>query len=104
MVSRIEIRKFAGEVARRFGPRKIVLFGSYAYGQPTEDSDVDLIMAVKGRPQDKALRIRRLIDADFPMDLIVRSPAEMRQRLAWGDSFLQEVMQKGVALYEATHR
>ncbi len=105
MIARHQIRKFAAEVARRFKPRKIILFGSYAYGRPTEDSDVDLlvIMSGRGRPQDKAIRIRRAVDADFPMDLIVRTPAEVRRRLSWGDSFLQEVVQKGVALYEAAH-
>ena len=105
MVSRQRIKRFAGEIARRFKPRKIILFGSYAYGRPTEDSDVDLlvIMPGKGRPQDKAIQIRRAVEADFPIDLIVRTPAEMRQRLSWGDSFLQEVIEKGVALYEAAH-
>src|SRR6266704_6132118 len=105
MIPRQKINKFTNEVARRFKPRKIILFGSYAYGSPTEDSDVDLlvIMSGKGRPQDKAIRIRRAVEADFPMDLIVRTPAEMRQRLSWGDSFLQEVIQKGIALYETAH-
>ena len=105
MVSRQRIKRFAGEIARRFKPRKIILFGSYAYGRPTEDSDVDLlvIMPGKGRPQEKAIQIRRAVEADFPIDLIVRTPAEMRQRLSWGDSFLQEVIEKGVALYEAAH-
>lgn len=105
MVPRQKIRKFAAEVARRFKPRKIVLFGSYAYGRPTEDSDVDLlvVMSGKGRPQDKAIRIRLAVEADFPMDLIVRTRAEMRQRLSWGDSFLQEAVQKGISLYEAAH-
>jgi predicted nucleotidyltransferase len=105
MIPRQKITKFAAEVGRPFKPRKIILFGSYAYGSPTEDSDVDLlvIMSGKGRPQDKAIRIRRAVEADFPMDLIVRTPAEMRQRLSWGDSFLQEVIQKGIALYEAAH-
>jgi len=60
-------------------------------------------MPGKGRPQDKAIQIRRAVEADFPIDLIVRTPAEMRQRLSWGDSFLQEVIEKGVALYEAAH-
>src|SRR5436309_4468930 len=105
MVSRDEIQRFVDQVVRRFRPVRVILFGSYAYGRPTEDSDVDLlvIMSGKGRPQDKAIRIRRAVEADFPMDLIVRTPAEMRQRLLWGDSFLQEVVQKGIALYEAAH-
>jgi predicted nucleotidyltransferase len=103
MISRRSIKKFAKEVARRFKPRKIILFGSYAYGRPTQDSDVDLlvVMSGKGRPQDKALRIRMAVEADFPMDLIVHTPAEIQKRIAWGDSFLREIAEKGISLYEA---
>src|SRR2546422_379481 len=105
MVSRRSIKEFADEVARRFKPRKIILFGSYAYGKPTDDSDVDLLVVLpgKGRSQDRALQIRLAVEADFPMDLIVRTPAEMRQRLSWGDWFLREIVEKGIALYDAAH-
>jgi len=105
MVSRRAIKKFTDEVARRFKPRKIILFGSYAYGKPTDDSDVDLlvIMPGKGRAHDKSLRIRLGVDAGFPMDLIVRTPAELRRRLSWGDWFLREIMDKGIVLYDAAH-
>ena len=105
MVSRRSIKKFADEVARRLKPKSIILFGSYAYGKPTDDSDVDLLVVMKGkgRPQDRALQLRRTVEADFPMDLIVRTPAEMRRRLSWGDWFLKEVVEKGVVLYEAAH-
>ncbi|MDW8310436.1 MAG: nucleotidyltransferase domain-containing protein [Verrucomicrobiales bacterium] len=105
MVSRRAIRRFAREVARRFRPQKIILFGSYAYGRPTPDSDVDLlvIMPCRGRTLDVALKIRRAVAADFPLDLLVRTPRELRQRLALGDCFLQEVVQKGKILYEGPH-
>jgi uncharacterized protein len=67
MISRRVIRKFAKEVARRFKPARIVLFGSYAYGEPTPDSDVDLlvVMPCKGQSQDAALDVRRSVDAGF---------------------------------------
>src|SRR5437667_12886305 len=105
MVSRRAIKKFTDEVVRRFKPKKIILFGSYAYGRPTEDSDVDLlvIMSGKGRPQDKAFQIRLAVDADFPMALIVRTPTDVRQRLAWGDCVLREAVEKGMSLYDAAH-
>ena len=105
MVSRRALKKFTDEVARRFKPRRIFLFGSYAYGRPTEDSDVDLlvIMPGKGRPQDKSLKIRLEVPPSFPMDLLVRTPTEVRRRVSWGDSFLQEVLNKGTVLYDAAH-
>src|SRR5438067_1241895 len=105
MISRRAIKKFAEQVAKKFKPRSIILFGSYAYGRPTEDSDVDLLVILpgKGRPQDKSLRIRQEVEVDFPIDLIVRTPSEVHRRLLWGDSFLQEAIGKGIVLYEAAH-
>ena len=103
MVERKQIREFCRAVAREFQPQRIVLFGSYAYGKPTDDSDVDLLVVMpfdrrKGR---KSLEIRRRIPAGFPLDLIVRTPEFIAQRLAWGDCFVQEILSKGKVLYEA---
>ena len=105
MVERKQIRKFCHAVAREFCPQRIVLFGSYAYGKPTENSDVDLLVVMpfdrrKGR---KSLEIRRRIPAGFPLDLIVRTPEFIAQRLEWGDCFVQEILAKGKVLYEAPH-
>src|SRR5437899_10087348 len=105
MISRRSIKKFSDEVARRFRPRKIILFGSYAYGTPTEDSDVDLLVVMprKGHKGRMSLKIRLALDYDFPLDLLVRSPTEVRQRVQWGDCFMQEVLSKGKVLYEDAH-
>lgn len=105
MIKRSQIRQFANAVAERFKPQRIVLFGSYAYGSPTKDSDVDLLVVMpedrrKGR---KAVEIRQAIDVDFPLDLIVRTPKDIQWRLAEGDCFLQEVLTKGETMYEAPH-
>lgn len=95
------IRRFARRVADRFGPDKIVLFGSYAYGQPHADSDVDILVIMPARNQlDQAFRIHTEIDPTFPVDLIVRTPRNMAWRLAEGDSFLQEIVSRGKVLYE----
>jgi uncharacterized protein len=105
MVTRRQIREYAQEIARQFRPRRIILFGSYAYGKPTRDSDVDLlvIMPLTGRGVEKAIEIRLKVRAPFPMDLLVRSPEKIQQRLDWGDCFIQEILQKGRVLYEADH-
>ena len=105
MIQRSKSRAFADAVARRFKPQRIVLFGSYAYGKPTKDSDVDLLVVM---PEDrkegrKAAQIREEIEADFPLDLIVRTPEDIRWRLAEGDCFLQEIFHKGQVMYEAAH-
>src|SRR5438552_3896274 len=106
MIKRAQIRKFSDAVARQFRPEKIVLFGSYAYGRPTEDSDVDLLVIMprtRLRGQRMSLRIRHAIPRYFPLDLLVRTPADVNKRLRWGDSFLQTIMEKGEVLYEAGH-
>jgi predicted nucleotidyltransferase len=102
-VKRREIQRVCGQIARLFKPQRIVLFGSYACGRPTADSDVDLlvVMPFEGKSFRKASEIRTRIDANFPLDLIVRSPEEMNRRLARGDFFLREVTEKGKLLYAA---
>jgi uncharacterized protein len=95
------IRRFARDVAERFRPAKIILFGSYAYGRPHADSDVDVLLIMPARNQlDQAFRIHTQIDPPFPVDLIVRTPRNLAWRLAEGDSFLTEIMSKGKVLYE----
>jgi predicted nucleotidyltransferase len=97
------IRHYARLVADHFNPDKIILFGSYAYGTPHADSDVDILVIMPARNQiDQACRIDRVIDPPFPLDLIVRTPHNMSWRLKDGDSFLREIMTRGKVLYEKT--
>jgi predicted nucleotidyltransferase len=92
-------------VAERFDPEKIILFGSYGYGEPHEDSDVDLLVIMPARNQmDQAVRIRLAIPVSFPLDLLVRTPETLRRRLAEGDSFLREIVTRGKVLYEKKDR
>ena len=95
------IRRFARLVAERFHPDKIILFGSYAYGTPHADSDVDILVIMPARNQlDQAVKIELACDPPFPLDIIVRTPHNMRWRLAEGDSFLREITTKGKVLHE----
>jgi predicted nucleotidyltransferase len=95
------IRRFARQVAERFHPEKIILFGSYAYGTPHADSDVDILVIMPARNQiDQAFRIRCEVPTQFPMDLIVLKPRNVAWRLQERESFLTEVMAKGKILYE----
>lgn len=103
-ITRRTISSFARKVARHFNPHKIILFGSYAYGKPTEDSDVDIlvIMPFKGRNPEKATEIWMATKPKFPIDILVRKPAELKKRLKLGDFFLKEITEKGKVLYEAS--
>jgi predicted nucleotidyltransferase len=98
------IRRFAREVADRFQPEKIILFGSYAYGTPHADSDVDILVIMPTRNElDQAVKICLAVDYHFPLDLVVRTPKNLAWRLADGDSFLREIMDRGKVLYEKTN-
>ena len=84
-------------------PEKIILFGSYGYGSPTENSDVDLlvIMETSSRPADRYLAVSRLLrPRPFPLDILVKTPDEISQALEKGDFFIRELMSKGQTLYE----
>src|SRR5713101_1934639 len=95
------IRRFARQVAERFEPDKIILFGSHAYGTPHEDSDVDILVVLEARNQlDMAVRISVKLDPPFPLDIIVRTPRRFQRRLEKGESFLTEIVSKGKVLYE----
>lgn len=99
------IRRFARTMAERFQPEKIILFGSYAYGKPHADSDVDVLVVMPARNEiDQAVRIDRAVDPMFPLDLIVCTPKNISWRLKEGDSFLREIMTKGKVLYEKADR
>jgi uncharacterized protein len=84
-------------------PQKIILFGSYACGQPHENSDVDLlvVMPFEGSAQRQAFKIRTQIHASRALDMLVRTPEYIAEQLAMDDFFLQEITQQGQVIYEA---
>jgi predicted nucleotidyltransferase len=95
------IRRFASRIAERFDPEMIILFGSFAYGKPHEDSDVDLLVVMPAYNEIRqSIRITIAFDPVFPVDLIVRTPERLCRLLAEGDSFLQEITSNGIVLYE----
>ena len=97
------IRRVTRQVVEQFHPQKVILFGSYAYGQPTEDSDVDLlvVMPTEENPLHTAARISAAVDHPFPLDLLVIRPSDLVVALQEQNIFETEVVKKGVILYEA---
>lgn len=97
-----QIIGLSDQIVSAFAPEKVILFGSYAYGTPTEDSDVDLlvVMACAGSELVQSAKIRCAIDPTIAIDLLVRRPRTIRQRLEWGDDFLLEIFAKGITLHE----
>ena len=99
LVRRDQIETYCRVLAREFHPQKIILFGSYAYGKPTLNSDVDLIviMPFRGSDTKKVVEIRGRVEAPFPMDLLVWPPERTRKT----DYFTLEVLTRGKVMHEA---
>jgi uncharacterized protein len=97
------IQELSQQIAAQFTPERIILFGSHAYGTPTADSDVDLlvVMPFEGQPFRQAAEILNRLSPTFSVDLLVRTAEELNERLALGDFFLQEIVTKGKILYES---
>ena len=106
MITAKQIRAFSRRLADEFRPERIVLFGSYAHGQPHADSDVDLLVVTRKRQSsvEQSVAMRLKLRPQFPLDLLVRSPAKIKQRLALGDQFMRDIMERGIVLYEAAGR
>lgn len=101
-----QIEEFGRRVGEEFGAQRVILFGSYARGTAGPDSDVDILVIgpYEGRSVDKSVEIRMTLRPSFPMDLLVRTPEKVRERLDIGDSFMREILDQGKVLYEADHR
>lgn len=104
MIPYSEIQRAAGKIAQNLRVDKIILFGSYAYGKPGPDSDVDLLIIMRSR-QRPALRRLAVSNAlgghPFPMDVVVLTPREIKTRLAGFDPFLEDALSLGKVLYDA---
>jgi len=105
MVDSKSIQAFSNQIIAQYKPEKIILFGSYAYGNPGTDSDVDLlvIMEFDGKNAIKSAEILNTTNPKFPVDLIVRTPEQVRERLKLGDFYIKEIFEKGTVLYEAAY-
>ena len=102
MVTRREIQTTCDDIVREFAPLQVILFGSYAYGTPTEDSDVDLLIVMdipKSEFRNKAVEIQQRIPDRFRMDVLVRSPEEIAYRVSYNDWFLREITERGELLH-----
>ena len=103
MATLSQIRVVGSQIGTAFDAEKVILFGSHSRGRAGPDSDVDLlvVMPVKGKAFRQAAEILSATRAPFPLDILVRSPRSVQQRLAMGDCFMRDVIDTGVVVYEA---
>ncbi len=99
------IKRLCRRIVEAFHPEKIILFGSRAYGKPREDSDIDLlvIMPYEGSSRAQGVRILHHLGVLAPIDLLVRTAEEVRERIGIGDDFIEEIVERGKVMYEANH-
>jgi predicted nucleotidyltransferase len=100
--SREDILTLAQQIANKFNPHKIVLFGSHARGAQHRFSDIDLLVILDKNQEDVDLEVEVALSVQhkFPMDILVRSPREVTRRLQLGDPFFRDILEQGVVLYE----
>jgi len=92
-------------IAQHYSPEKILLFGSHAWGNPTPDSDIDLLV-IKNIKKGKTAffkeqqKIQKIINGEFAVDVLIYTPQEIETRLKTGDPFIQKILTQGQCLYE----
>jgi predicted nucleotidyltransferase len=104
--TRADLNRIIRRLVKAYRPEKIILFGSYAYGEPRTDSDLDLLI-IKNTSErfiDRWINVRRIVsdpERTIPFEPLVLTPGEVAERLAIGDQFIEEIIQKGLVLYAA---
>ena len=107
--ARALIQDILEKLLTSYAPQKVILFGSYAYGTPRQDSDIDLLI-IKDTPErfiDRWVTVRRILRGGrasvsaVPLETLVLTTQEVERRLAIGDQFRAEILEKGEVLYAA---
>lgn len=98
------ILRVVDKLRTEYAPEKIILYGSYAYGKPTEESDIDLLVIkdTSKRRVDRFVEVKRLIyepECRVSISPLVYTPREIEERLSLGDDFVEDVLTKGEVLY-----
>jgi uncharacterized protein len=96
------VKKITEQIRKRYKPELIILFGSLARGNPTDQSDVDLLVVknTKKRPIWRRVAVRKVIDVDVPMDIVVYTPSEFRMLKETNSAFIRDILSHGKVLYE----
>ncbi|MBU4298654.1 nucleotidyltransferase domain-containing protein [Patescibacteria group bacterium] len=96
-----KIKEITEKIVKGFQPEKIILFGSWAWGKPIKDSDVDLFIIKNTRkdPIQRCYEVRKAIEPVVPLDILVFTSREVKNRLRLGDFFIKRILNQGKLLY-----
>jgi predicted nucleotidyltransferase len=106
MITKKTIKRVVDDIVREIKPHKVILFGSYARGTQTPDSDLDVfvIASLRGTAAQRIRRVRNAVTINgFGLDVVVRSPRRVKKALEGRDWFVQEILAEGKVLYERRH-
>ena len=96
-----KVKEVIQDIIQEYKPEKIYLFGSFAWGKPTKDSDIDIFIIKKTKKDriERQLEVRRIIKGRLPVDILVYTPEEIEKRLKMKDFFIKDIIDKGKLLY-----
>ncbi|MGB7291787.1 MAG: nucleotidyltransferase domain-containing protein [Thermodesulfobacteriota bacterium] len=97
------LKKISDRLKKEYNAEKVILYGSYARDEATEDSDLDILViaSTKERMIDRMASVSRIIRDlrnGVPISPIVLTPEEFRDKLDMEDAFIQTIMEEGVVL------
>lgn len=95
-----QINSITSQLIKKYKPQKIILFGSYVYGEPTQESDVDLLVIANTNKKfhERVQEVRTFLPKDRPFDLIVLTPSEY-QKTRMKNALILEIESKGKVIY-----
>ncbi|MBI1821926.1 MAG: nucleotidyltransferase domain-containing protein [Nitrospirae bacterium] len=97
------LKGIADCLKKKYGAKRVILFGSFARNEDTEDSDIDLLIISPTTEKfyqrmASVLQIVRELSIGMPLAPIVLTPEELANRLERGDQFVQEIIATGIDL------
>lgn len=99
-----EIKKITDAIVKKYKPEKIFLFGSFAWGNPTKDSDVDLFIVKKSNKSSRELAREideSLVERKLPIDILVYSPKEVKRSInEYKSLFIEDILRHGKIIYK----
>ncbi len=99
------LKEIVEKLKVEYKPIKIILYGSYAHGNPREDSDIDLLILkdTNEKRVERFVQVKSIIynpKRKIPISPLIFSPAELNERLKMEDDFIKEILNTGIILYE----